>query len=203
MNEKFFDLKKEKQDRMINASLKVFAEGGYEHASTDDMVREASISKGLLFHYFGSKLGTYAFMYQYSVRFFLLELSAAKVSGSKNVFAMARQVEQARWQVLKGYPYLLLFLQKCQIETVKEALSETGEMKAKLEEAYEHILADVNTEGLPAGTDQKRLFQMLLFTMDGLMRKQFGNGSFQADTLHEEVLSYLDNFQNALMPPEE
>ena len=26
MNEKFFDLKKEKQDRMINASLKVFAE---------------------------------------------------------------------------------------------------------------------------------------------------------------------------------
>ena len=25
MNEKFFDLKKEKQDRMINAALKVFA----------------------------------------------------------------------------------------------------------------------------------------------------------------------------------
>ena len=39
MNEKFFDLKKEKQDRMINASLKVFAMNGYAHASTDDIVR--------------------------------------------------------------------------------------------------------------------------------------------------------------------
>ena len=41
MNEKFFDLKKEKQDRMINAALKVFALNGYRHASTDDIVREA------------------------------------------------------------------------------------------------------------------------------------------------------------------
>ena len=56
MNEKFFDLKKEKQDRMINAALKVFALNGYRHASTDDIVREAAISKGLLFHYFENKL---------------------------------------------------------------------------------------------------------------------------------------------------
>ena len=58
MNEKFFDLKKEKQDRMINAALKVFALNGYRHASTDDIVREAAISKGLLFHYFENKLGS-------------------------------------------------------------------------------------------------------------------------------------------------
>ena len=37
MNEKFFDLNKEKQDRMINAALKVFAKQGYRHASTDDI----------------------------------------------------------------------------------------------------------------------------------------------------------------------
>ena len=36
MNDKFFDVKKEKQDRIINASLKMFALNGYRHASTDD-----------------------------------------------------------------------------------------------------------------------------------------------------------------------
>ena len=46
MNEKFFDLKREKQDRMINAGLKVFAKYGYRHATTDDIVKEAGISKG-------------------------------------------------------------------------------------------------------------------------------------------------------------
>ena len=41
MNEKFFELKKEKQDRMINGAMKVFARNGYKRASTDEMVKEA------------------------------------------------------------------------------------------------------------------------------------------------------------------
>lgn len=52
MNDKFFDLKQEKQDRMINASLKIFSRGGYRHASTDEIVKEAGISKGLPFSLF-------------------------------------------------------------------------------------------------------------------------------------------------------
>ena len=80
MNEKFFDLKKEKQDRMINASLKIFAMKGYEHASTDDIVREAGISKGLLFHYFINKIGLYSFIYDYSVKYLMLELSIPQVA---------------------------------------------------------------------------------------------------------------------------
>ena len=42
MNDKFFDLKKDKQDRIINAALQVFALNGYRHASTDDIVKLAS-----------------------------------------------------------------------------------------------------------------------------------------------------------------
>lgn len=61
MNDKFFDVKKEKQDRIINASLKMFALNGYRHASTDDMVREAAISKGLLFHYLEVSWGCICF----------------------------------------------------------------------------------------------------------------------------------------------
>ena len=46
MNAKFFDLKQEKQDRMVNAALKIFALNGYQHASTDDIVREAQGKRG-------------------------------------------------------------------------------------------------------------------------------------------------------------
>ena len=44
MNEKFFDLSREKQDRMINGALEVFARNGYKHASTDDMVKAVDVS---------------------------------------------------------------------------------------------------------------------------------------------------------------
>ncbi len=60
MNAKFFDVKKAKQDAIINAALKSFALNGYKKTSTDVIVREAGISKGLLFHYFISKQGLYA-----------------------------------------------------------------------------------------------------------------------------------------------
>ena len=73
MNEKFFDLNREKQDRMINAALRIFAENGYRHASTDIIVKEAGISKGLLFHYFTSKMGLFSFLFDYSIRYMLFE----------------------------------------------------------------------------------------------------------------------------------
>ena len=73
MNEKFFDLQREKQDRIINAALKIFAQNGYKHASTDVIVKEAGISKGLLFHYFSSKSGLYSFLFDYSVKYMLFE----------------------------------------------------------------------------------------------------------------------------------
>ena len=66
VNEKFWDLKKSRQDSMINGGLRVFAENGFRHASTDEIVAEASVSKGLLFHYFYSKTGLYSFLAEYA-----------------------------------------------------------------------------------------------------------------------------------------
>ena len=96
MNSKFFDIKKEKQDRIINAALKVFAMQGYRHGSTDDIVREAAISKGLLFHYFGSKVGLYGFVYDYSVRFMNLELRSTVSARETDLFAPCRRTAMRR-----------------------------------------------------------------------------------------------------------
>ena len=43
MNEKFFNLKKEKQDRLLNAAMAVFGENGYKRASTDEIVARAGV----------------------------------------------------------------------------------------------------------------------------------------------------------------
>ena len=133
MNEKFFDLKKEKQDRMINAALKVFALNGYRHASTDDIVREAAISKGLLFHYFENKLGVYAFVYDYSVRYLLLELSTAVDAKETDLFTLMQQVETGKMHAMCGYPYLQPFLNRAQAENVNEALVAVEERKQQME----------------------------------------------------------------------
>ena len=40
---------------IINAAMKAFAAKDYHKVSTNDIVKEAGVSKGLLFHYFSSK----------------------------------------------------------------------------------------------------------------------------------------------------
>lgn len=191
MNDKFFDLKKEKQDRMINAALKYFALNGYQHASTDDIVREAAISKGLIFHYFESKIGLYEFVYEYSVRYLLLEQSAVCVPGQQ-LFDVMKQIEYARMQAMKGYPYMVLFLNRSMSENVGEALIAAEEKKELLWQEEERIDSLIDYGLLPPRVDGRKLRKMLDFTIKGLMAERFRDASFQPEMLYEEIVGYLE-----------
>ena len=116
MNERFFDLKKDRQDRIINGAMRIFAQNGYRHASTDEMVAAASISKGLLFHYFKSKKGTWEFLYEYSTRYTLLELREAQRRRGCDLFEMYRQLVRVDAAILQKYPHMPLFLRRADEE---------------------------------------------------------------------------------------
>ncbi len=196
MNAKFFDLSKEKQDRMINAALKVFALNGYRHASTDEIVREAAISKGLLFHYFGSKIGVYTFVYDYSVRYMTLELKSAVDSNETDLFEVMKQAECARMHAMRGYPYMQQFLNASMAENVSEALLAIEEKRNILLDAYDDIYNRIDMEKLPGGVDGEKLHKMLDFTIKGLMTERFLDASFQPEMLYEEIADYLDMMRN-------
>lgn len=192
MNGKFFDLKKEKQDRMINAALKVFAMHGYRYASTDDIVREAAISKGLLFHYFSSKLGLYSFIYDYSVRYMTLELNSTVDGKCTDMFTLMKQIESARLHAMRGYPYMQQFLNRSMAEDVSEALLAIEDKRNILTDTYDRIYSQMDFSKLPAGVDGEKLHKMLDFTIKGLMTERFLDASFQPEMLYDEIVDYLD-----------
>ncbi len=192
MNEKFFDLKKEKQDRMINASLKMFGSYGYRFASTDDIVKEAGISKGLLFHYFGSKLGVYTFVYDYSVRFMAMELKIAVQPDETDFFNLYIQIEQGKLQVLKNYPCMQLFLDKCNTENVSEALLAIEEKRQEIEALYQSIFSQADLSRLPKYLDVEKLRYMLHSTLQNLMESHFAERDFHAEMVYEENVAYIE-----------
>lgn len=177
---------------MINAALKVFALQGYRHASTDDIVREAAISKGLLFHYFESKLGVYSFIYDYSVRYMNLELRSTVDSKEKDLFEVMKQTECARMHAMRGYPYMQQFLNRSMSEDVSEALLAIEEKRSVLEETYQGINAQIDYNMLPSGVDGEKLRKMLDFTVKGLMTERFQDSSFQPEMLYGEICDYLN-----------
>ncbi len=69
--EKFENLNPEKQQKILNSALSEFAEHGYEQASTNRIVKQAGIGKGMLFYYFKNKKDLYEYLIEYSLDFFL------------------------------------------------------------------------------------------------------------------------------------
>jgi len=192
MNDKFFDLKREKQDRMINAGLKVFAKHGYRHATTDDIVKEAGISKGLLFHYFENKVGIYVFLMDYSVRFLLLELSRSVKADTTDFFEVCRQIEWGKLQVLRNYPYMQAFLDKAFEENCLEALEECEEQKEayqnKLSEYYEKALGQELRNGITVASLQ----QMFTYVIKGITAENLALDTIQPEIMYGQICDYFD-----------
>ncbi len=59
--ETFERLPAEKRDLIISTGIREFSRKAYKDVSTDDITRKCGISKGILFHYFGSKKAFYLY----------------------------------------------------------------------------------------------------------------------------------------------
>ncbi|MDO4293942.1 MAG: TetR/AcrR family transcriptional regulator [Eubacteriales bacterium] len=195
MNDKFFDLKQEKQDRMINAALKVFAGSGYKHASTDDIVKEAGISKGLLFHYFGSKIGLYGFLFDYSARFMLLELSREVSRSELDYFELVRQMERARMQVMKLYPYMQQFLNLAMREENAEAAARIEEKREDYRERMRAYSMQADYSVFAPYGDSDRIVRLTEYAIAGVTQEMTKRYDFTPEKLYGEICVYLDMLQ--------
>ena len=192
MNEKFFDLKKEKQDRMINAALRVFAIEGYQHGSTDDIVRDAGVSKGLLFHYFTSKLGLYSFLYDYSVRFFMLEVDSEIDRNESNFYILYSQFVKAQANSMRQYPYLQMFLHSAETETDQEAAVAIMERKAVLHNMYTGIMKKGDISRFVEGADYEKIGHLLDYMIWGILSDKKAEMEVLSNYFLEETMRYIE-----------
>ncbi len=196
MNDKFFDLKKEKQDRIINASLKIFAENGYKHCSTDDIVREAGISKGLLFHYFGSKMNLYEFLYDYCVKFLSMELKSSIPTDEKDYFTIMKDSEAAKRNVLRSYPYMQMFINRSMTEDDEDAVDNTSNLREELQSIYDGILGQVDSGKFRKEADPAQIHTMLQSTLRSLMSDQLQSSAFNPDHYYSDGIKYINMLQS-------
>lgn len=191
MNERFFDLNKSKQDRIINSALSVFTENGFAHASTDEIVGRAGISKGLLFHYFGSKLGTYAFLYEYSTRYVLLAVKNEFRGRETDFFSLHRRLAAMEAEILRVYPCMLLFLQSADLERDPKVTEALLTLHGKTRVAYQGLYEQTKVPQGYRKEDVDQLNLMLAFCKNGLMRGYMHFGKIPETQYKDSVYAFL------------
>ncbi|MCR5232814.1 MAG: TetR/AcrR family transcriptional regulator [Lachnospiraceae bacterium] len=191
MNPKFFDVKKQKQDAIVNAAIKVFAENGYRKASTDVIVKEAGISKGLLFHYFESKIGVYEFVYDYSIKYVMLELTQTINRKETDFFAIQGMIELTKLRVMKSYPYMQQFLSSVKYETHPDALKVLEASENTIDSAYDDVYRRADISKFRKPVDLKKIVKMIGWMSDGFVKDKFRDGTPDMDQMNSEFASYL------------
>jgi len=100
----FLALDSHKRDKILNASMREFRYG-YRKASTDTIVKDAGISKGLLFRYFGSKANLYRYCAGYAIG--IVEghfgFEVAKLD-NHDIFESLLEAAQISFGIVKRYP---------------------------------------------------------------------------------------------------
>lgn len=163
-------------DRLLMRRFRFLHLNGYRHASTDDIVKLASISKGLLFHYFESKLGLYVFLYEYSSRFMLLEFSREIKETDNDLFLLMKKMETGRMRVLKMYPYMRRFLDMAEKEEWQAAVDAVEEAHKNYEDKIRSYLGQADYSALSPKASREKVIKCVEYTLKGLTEVQQPGG---------------------------
>ncbi|HCQ90528.1 MULTISPECIES: TetR/AcrR family transcriptional regulator [unclassified Clostridium] len=169
MFSKFLNLDVEKQDRILNAAMKEFAQKGFEKASTNEIVKEADISKGLLFHYFKDKKNLFLFLYDHCIDVSMNEFYKKINLDEKDFFIRLNQMSIIKFELLNKYPEMFRFIETAYMETSKSVKKELDERKEKLIKINSiKVFEGIDLSKFKEDIDVKKAINVIIWTFQGL-----------------------------------
>jgi AcrR family transcriptional regulator len=191
LNEKFLNLSPEKQDRIINAALTVFGKYGYKKASVDEIVKAAGISKGLIFHYFGSKKNLYRELYEYCLSAVTKQLLETVDPSETDFFAMLEKNTEAKLNILKQHPSMYDFLLKTYFEPEEGVPGAMSSENAIPSDAFKEFFKYADTSKFKEGISMDKALNILLWCSNGFMQMKGIDSAMDPEKALSEFSGYL------------
>ncbi|CAB1244629.1 Transcriptional regulator BetI [Clostridiaceae bacterium BL-3] len=203
MFEKFHALEPHKQNRILNAAMNEFNLRGYKNASTNKIVKEASIGKGMLFHYFHSKKELYLYLYDYSIETLMNEFYGKIALSERDILKRLRQVIVMEFTLINKYPDMLDFVKSSYFEEAEEVKDELDiRNRNYIASGSSKVLQDVDVSRFKANVDKDRAVHVIMWTLEGISAREREKlkvsslNELNYDDLLVELDSYLDLFRS-------
>jgi len=185
MFSKFLNLKLEKRERILEASMKEFAQKGFENASTNEIVKAANISKGLLFYYFKNKKGLFLFLYDYCMDLYINEFYKKINMDETDIFIKLHQCTLIKLELLIKYPEIFLFIEVAYMEKSVDIKSDLELINEELTISnYNKIFENMDTSKFKEGLDTEKCINIIIWTSNGLGAQMMKKGKLV--TLNKE-----------------
>lgn len=185
----------QKRQRVIRAGIEEFAKG-YEAASTNEIVRKAGISKGLLFHYFGNKKNLYMSVFREVVQQTTEALFSRVGELPSDVIERMIRLALTKLELYREDPEAWLFLADAVSNPPDELKQEMRSAQAELTDyGMKTFLAGLDFAGLRSDVKPAQLLKFVQLLLKGLEQECLGRGDLAAldwEEVMEEFIVYTE-----------
>jgi AcrR family transcriptional regulator len=199
---KIMSVEDEKRQRIIAAAMQEFMKG-YRNARTDKIVKCAGISKGLLFHYFGTKKDLFFFLFQYAVNIIGGEYKAARFE-SRNFLDNIWQLSLLALKLINKHTLVYSFLATAFFSFQEVFPGELQRFQNPVEEVKQRLLDKADRSLIREDLDPEKALRTILWTVDGYSAELARFGRKAADyephyeRIEKELGEYLELLRKAL-----
>ena len=168
MNNKFFSLSEERQNKILNAGYYQFAHNSYKKTSMSMIAEEAQISKSLLFHYFHNKKEFYLYLYKRTLELIDEKIIKIDVDSDKDIIEIVSSFLLNKWNILKEHKYIFSFIYRVYYETDETLLKDLKEIRSsKMINSFMDIINKSNNDKMRYKEDFLQLVNIIIYTAEG------------------------------------
>jgi AcrR family transcriptional regulator len=168
--DKFFKLRANKQEHIINAAFITFGQLGYKKASIADIADVAGIAKGMIIYYFGSKKNLYLYLAELAHEKTIEVFNKRFDNRVNNLFDRAKMAMEIKIEIIKEHPGMAEFLTRIYSEADAEVCEEIKKFnKSVITDRYQLPDKMLELSKLNENIDPRIIEQFIKWTMIGLV----------------------------------
>lgn len=188
----------DKKEALIQSALKEFGNHTFDKASTNVIVKEAGISKGLLFHYFPSKQKLYDYLVDFFFEKSMTDMVKFMDFDEPDLLERISKVIKFKMAYIKEYPSMIgfakVFYQNHTVEDAKAIINEY------IPDMYlEFYTKNVDYSLFKEGIDVTKVIQIVQWTVERLsddygallVKEQL----MPIEVMYEQVEAYILEFK--------
>ncbi|MFD1396342.1 TetR/AcrR family transcriptional regulator [Kroppenstedtia eburnea] len=194
----FESLDQEKRQRILNATMQEFAEKGFAQASTNEIVKQAKIGKGMLFYYFKNKQTLYDYVVDYALKIVDEQFVQKIDMDNRDFIDRMHDLAKKKLACYHAHPHVFTFLASVFLNEMTLLKEDLHERILTLQQRVQGRLYDnIDLTLFREDIDVEKALQLIQWAIEGYQQQLIQ--TFQAESITKmDLLPYWEEFDEYL-----
>ncbi|HEY8911379.1 MAG TPA: TetR/AcrR family transcriptional regulator [Desulfosporosinus sp.] len=195
MYKNFENLNQDKKRTILEACIHEFAARGFENASTNSIIKEAGISKGILFHYFGNKKSLFLYIVDYGIQTIREEYDKYPLMETGDIFKRLIELGVLKLKLHHAFPDISKILIEALANSPEDLRSEVERKCNSISKEYMPVLFEkIDDSKFREGVNTTKAIQILTLFLEALGEKYLKDYQGREQDLLQDIDKIMDEY---------